>query len=117
MNDTSRDSNIHLLERIDSNITDAMLRGAQAYNKIFSVWWSPEIHYAYLETKYWKLRKIQAATHVSMENEIKQILDNLPSTSKIHDQHKTLFCWNKARKAKNFYINHDSNLKHSDNNF
>ena len=54
MDESTQDSNIQLLERIDSNITDTMLRGAQAYNKNFSIWWSPAIHHAYLETKYCK---------------------------------------------------------------
>ena len=55
----SREFNIEQLEQIDSNITHAMLSGTKAYSKSFSVWWSPTLHHAYLEAKYWKLRRIQ----------------------------------------------------------
>ena len=64
MHKVSREFNIEQLENIDAHITNAMLSGAKAYTKNFSVWWSPTLHYAYLETKYWRLRRIQSATHV-----------------------------------------------------
>ena len=65
--------------------------------------------HAYLETKYWKLRRIQAATHVSMENEIAQVLAKLPDTSDIHAKHHALYCWQQERKAKK--ILHQSRKK------
>ena len=92
MNKVSREFNIEHLEQIDSDITNAMLRGAKAYTNFFSVWWSPTLHHAYLETKYWKLRRIQAATHVSMKNAIAQVLAKLPDTSEIHAKHHALHC-------------------------
>ena len=51
MNKVTREFNIENLEQIDSDITNAMLRGAKAYTTKISVWWSPTLHHAYLETK------------------------------------------------------------------
>ena len=78
-----------------------MLRGAKVYNKNHSVWWFPTPYHAYLEVKYWKLRRIQDTTHVSITNEINQILTKLPKTSVIHDLHDSIYCWKYERKAKN----------------
>ena len=44
-----RETQIAKLEQIDADITHAMLRGAKAYNKKHSIWWSPTLHHAYLE--------------------------------------------------------------------
>ena len=46
LHNASRESNIKQLEQIDSEITNAMIRGAKDYNNTHSVWWSPTLHYA-----------------------------------------------------------------------
>ena len=102
VNDSAqRAKSIEMLEKIDAHIHKAMLSGVTAYKSHHDTWWSPEIHHAYLTEKFWKLKKIQAATKISMDGPIRLILSQLPMSSplqQINDDTNILSSLRKAKK-------------------
>ena len=77
-----------------------MLRGAKVYNSKHSIWWSSTLHHAYLQAKYWKLKRVQNVTKVLMLHKLTSILKQLPPTSPLHAQHAKTYKWKYKRKEK-----------------
>lgn len=98
---TKRKQSIEKLEMIDSHVHVAMLSGAKAYKVHHNTWWSPDIHHAYLTEKFWKLKKVQAVTKISMMEPMCWILSQLPETSPLREKINDSNILSSLRKAKN----------------
>ena len=55
------------LDAIDDDIYDALIKGAKLAQRYRPTWWSSMLKFAALEVKYWRIRRSQVATKVSMK--------------------------------------------------
>ena len=77
---------INELEHIDNLIHQAMLTGAKIPRNRNIYWWSPTLRDASLAVHYWRLRRTQHITKLSMDRGIQEILNQLSPEHPLHQQ-------------------------------
>ena len=62
----------------DRELTTLMTESAKKFKQRETVWWSPELHHAYLGVKFWKVKITQKQTNINMKAQIEKIKEGLP---------------------------------------
>ena len=83
MENMPREEIILKLEEIDESIQKAMRRGASVPRTRNVHWWTPSLKEVKLVVAYWKLRRTQHITKMSMSEGLQNILNQLPATHKL----------------------------------
>jgi len=61
------------LEQIDMDLTTIMVQANQQCTKYHNMPWSPTLHEAYLEHKYWSLQLTSLKTKLNLDNVIQPL--------------------------------------------
>ena len=81
-------------------MTTIMTESAKKFETESSIWWSPDLHFAHLGVKYWRLKITQKQVDVNMNKQLKGIISELPSEFDLSygDNTKTLFGYLRSAK-------------------
>ena len=89
-------------QKWDRNMTMIMTETAKKFKTNNRVWWSPDLHHAYLGVKYWKLKITEKQMNMDMTKQIRKIVNELPMDFDIKYGNKNKTRMGNLRAAKKY---------------
>ena len=98
-------------------MTTIMTELAKKFETNSIIWWSPDLHFAHLGVKYWKIKISQKQVNINMEKQLREIEKQIPQEYDLQYGNKEKTVFGKLRAAKKHFKHCKKNSKKLRHNY